>query len=242
MPKPIIIAHRGVSNVLPENTLPAIKMALDYSCEGIEFDVQLTKDGVPVLIHDETIDRTSNGKGYVHEYAYKTLKTYNFGVNFSLEHVQIPTLEEVLHMIVLKDYKGLINIEMKNDVISYPTLEKTVLELVQRFGLLEQVVISSFNHPSIEKMRSLSSKVNLSLLYHENQSLELSTLQSLHAFSANIHIHNATASLISTLHHHHIPCFFYTANSVIEIERLLHLCVNGFFTDNPLFAAKIREP
>jgi glycerophosphoryl diester phosphodiesterase len=241
MIKPIIIAHRGVSHSLPENTMPAFERAIDFSCEGIEFDVQLTKDGIPVIIHDETIERTSNGKGFVKDHTLKTLRTFNFGVNFSLENIQIPTLEEFLQMLVLKKYNGLINIELKNDKVPYKNLEKLVLELIESYGLFKKVVISSFNHESMKKIRSLSSSVNLSLLYLENQFIDISDLQSIHAFSANIHIKDANFSLINSLHRHNIQCFCYTANTAPDIKNLLQHQIDGFFTDNPLFAKQIRD-
>jgi glycerophosphoryl diester phosphodiesterase len=126
MKKCLIIAHRGVSEFAPENTLPAFDMAIDKSCDAIEFDVQLTKDLVPVIIHDETIDRTSSGKGYVKDFTLQQLKKYDFGSWFSpkFKNATLPTLEEFFQIASKKNYQGLINIELKNDQIKYVGIEE----------------------------------------------------------------------------------------------------------------------
>jgi hypothetical protein len=121
MPKPLIIAHRGASAYAPENTLAAFKKAIDLGADGIELDVHLSKDGEVVVIHDRTIDRTSNGKGQVAEMSLKELKALDFGSWFSDEYQKesIPLLREVLEL--LKDWNGLLNIELKqNGLERYP--------------------------------------------------------------------------------------------------------------------------
>lgn len=99
MYKTRIWAHRGASGYAPENTLEAFKLAIDEKADGIELDVQLTKDKELVVIHDEKIDRTSNGKGYVKDYTLEELKKFNFNYgNEKYEEVKIPTLKEVYEL------------------------------------------------------------------------------------------------------------------------------------------------
>lgn len=108
-------AHRGASAYAPENTLEAFKLAVDIGSDGIELDVQLSKDGELVVIHDEEIDRTSNGKGFVKDYTLKELKKFNFNHSNSKYHkVNIPTLKEVFEL--LKSTEMDINVELKTGV------------------------------------------------------------------------------------------------------------------------------
>ncbi len=114
-----IFAHRGYSAKYPENTLAAFRATAELPVEGVEFDVHLTADRQVVVIHDEKIDRTSNGTGYVKDLTLEQLRKYDFGSWFSEEFAgeRIPTLSEVLD--VFKDTDQRINIELKSDVFVY---------------------------------------------------------------------------------------------------------------------------
>ena len=117
-----IWAHRGASAYAPENTLEAIKLAIDQKAEGIELDVHYTKDEVVVVIHDETIDRVSDGKGFVKDFNYEELKSLTLIKNKAYPFCQIPTLEEVLQL--LKPTNLILNIELKNAIFNYDGMEK----------------------------------------------------------------------------------------------------------------------
>lgn len=155
-------AHRGCSMEYPENTLEAFKAASEIEgLIGIELDVQLTKDGVPVVIHDETVDRTTNGRGRVCDYTLRELKKLRIeSVNGN--YTTIPTLEEVfrlLYMVCEKDRpegKFLINIELKNSIIRYEGMEEKVLELVSEYGLEDNIVYSSFLPESMGLIKELA--------------------------------------------------------------------------------------
>lgn len=153
------IAHRGFSGKYPENTMLAFEKAIEAGCDGIEFDVQLTKDGIPVIIHDETIDRTTNGTGYVCDYTYEELS--KFDASFIYEGVYgvnpIPTLE--MYFELVKDKKLISNIELKTGVFEYEGIEDSVLELIARYQLHDQVIISSFNHFTIKRIKALAPKI-----------------------------------------------------------------------------------
>ena len=128
-----LFAHRGVSGEAPENTLAALKAAAESGAHGIELDVQLTKDAQIVVIHDETIDRTTNGTGYVKDMTWEQLRTYDAGSWFhpSFKGESIPSLEEVLDVVTAHHESMIINIELKNDQIDYPQLEEKVLDLLK---------------------------------------------------------------------------------------------------------------
>ncbi|PRX39253.1 glycerophosphoryl diester phosphodiesterase [Planifilum fimeticola] len=150
------VAHRGYPLRYPENTLSSYKAAYDLGFTHLELDVHLSKDGVPVLMHDPTIDRMTDGQGWVKDYTLEELRQFRVGRDET-----IPTLEEAL--LFAKD-KMTVNVELKQYGELYPGLEETVLEILKKTDMLDQVYISSFDHYSIVKMRKLSDEVELGLI------------------------------------------------------------------------------
>ncbi|MEC0128903.1 glycerophosphodiester phosphodiesterase [Paenibacillus pabuli] len=150
------VAHRGYPKKYPENTLSSFLKAVELGFTHLELDVHLSKDGIPVVIHDHTIDRMTNGTGRVADYTASELQSLNIKQD---EH--IPTLDEVLRAL-----KGKIelNIELKQMGNCYPQLEEKVLEVIKEFNLLNQVVITSFDFDALEKIRQLSSDVRIGLI------------------------------------------------------------------------------
>ncbi|MCD2501350.1 glycerophosphodiester phosphodiesterase [Clostridium sp. NSJ-145] len=157
-------AHRGFSSKYPENTLLAFEKAIEVGVDGMEFDVQLTKDGEIVIIHDETIDRTSNGSGRVKDFTYEELLQYDFSASFTGQfgYIKIPLLREYFDLV--KDTEIISNIELKNSVYDYEDLEEKVYELIVEYGLDKKVIISSFNHESIIKMKKIDSEIKCGFL------------------------------------------------------------------------------
>ncbi len=156
-------AHRGFSARYPENTMLSFRRAVEAGCDGIELDVQLTKDGVPVVIHDETLDRTTDGKGLVCACTAAELKSYNAAKLFPQYGFQpIPTLEE--YFAFAADMPILTNVELKNSYIRYEGMEEKVLSLIDKFSLREKTIISSFNHFSVLHMRELAGNMKYGFL------------------------------------------------------------------------------
>ena len=155
-------AHRGCSMAYPENTLEAFKAASEIKgITGIELDVQLTKDGELVVIHDETVDRSTNGKGRVCDYTLQELKNLKIA-SVNGTYTTIPTLEEVFRLLYSvceeerPEGKFLINIELKNSIIRYEGMEEKVLQLVADYGLEENIVYSSFLPESMGLIKKLA--------------------------------------------------------------------------------------
>ena len=142
-------AHRGFSGKYPENTMLAFQKAIEVEADGIELDVQLTKDGELVIIHDETIDRTTDGKGYVIDYTYEELSKFDASYIYrgKVEFNKIPTLKEYFELV--KDLDFITNIELKTGINEYLGIEEKVYKLIKEYQLEEKVIISSFNHFSI---------------------------------------------------------------------------------------------
>lgn len=158
-----IWAHRGASAYAPENTIPALKLAVEQGADGVEFDVQRTADGQVVLVHDENISRTSNGFGRVVDLTLEQLRQCDFSNGFvGFRKVNIPTLQEALE--VLSPTQLAINIELKNAIELYPGLEDDAYHIVKDAGLLERVIFSSFNHSSLANLRGRVAPENLGLL------------------------------------------------------------------------------
>ena len=161
-----IFAHRGASAYAPENTVEAFALAMEQGADGIELDVQMTKDDQVVVIHDETIDRVSDGTGAVRDYTLEELKKFHFSNHMeNYENAVIPTLKEVLDLI--KSSNMLLNIELKTGIYWYPNLEEKTMELVKEAGMEDRVIYSSFNHYSIKKILELNPHAECAFLYSD---------------------------------------------------------------------------
>ena len=147
-----VFAHRGYSGKYPENTMEAFRGAFAAGADGIELDVQLSKDGQLVIIHDETLDRTTTGKGYVKDYTLSELKQLDAsGKLFS--GLQLPSFEEYCEWV--KNTPLITNIELKTSIVYYEEIEEKTAEMVKAFRLEDRVIFSSFNHLSIVRMKQL---------------------------------------------------------------------------------------
>lgn len=159
-----VYAHRGASAYAPENTLPAFQLAEEQGADGIELDVHLTKDGELVVIHDEKLDRTTNGVGLVRDYTLAELKRFcadNGMPGFA--DARIPTLREVLEQV--KPGRMLVNIELKTGILWYEGIEKKTLDLVAELGMQDRIIYSSFNHYSIAEVRRLAPEAQTAYLF-----------------------------------------------------------------------------
>lgn len=160
-----IWAHRGCSQRYPENTLLAFEKAMEISgLAGIELDIQLTRDGRLIVIHDERVDRTTEGIGFVKDYTFKELKKLHIYADVNPCQT-IPAMEEVLDLVEQKCGEGMkINIELKTNVFSYPGIEEKIVRLVHERGLQESVVYSSFYTLSLERIRQLDPEAEIGIL------------------------------------------------------------------------------
>src|SRR5690625_1608942 len=141
-----IFAHRGASKYAPENTMAAFKFAYELGAEGIETDVQLTKDNIPVLIHDERVKRTTNGTGYIKDLTWSQVKQLDAGSWFSKKFTGtgIISLDEFLQWIQFKPLY--LNIELKNNRIAYKHIESIVFERIAHYKLIEITILINFNY------------------------------------------------------------------------------------------------
>lgn len=228
-----IIAHRGYSAKYPENTLAAFHAAAQLPIFGVEFDVHLTKDGQIVVIHDEKINRTSNGSGFVKDMTLEQLRQYDYGAWFGEEFAGevIPTLSEVLE--VFKDTGHRINIELKMDVFAYDGLEERVLQEAEAHRMLNRIIISSFNHEAVQKVAQLAPEV-------ENAALFSTMVLNVAAYQKQIPAKALHVSIPLTFRQAVFEAVqagsivrVYTVNEVEYAELLLKRGVESIFTDEP---------
>ncbi len=224
-----IFAHRGASAQAPENTLAAFQLAQDLQADGIELDVMLTADQQVVVIHDDTLDRTTNGSGRVADMRLEEIKTLDAG-----KGEQVPTLVEVLERF---GGKFLINIELKNYTSIFDSLPIEVSKLVQSRGLEKEVLISSFNPFNLPRVRSRLPEVRLGLITQPQQALRwvwrFFRYDALHPHFADV-----DAVLVSALHARQRQVNVWTVDDPQEINRLVDLGVDGIITNDP---EKARE-
>ncbi|CAM9138217.1 glycerophosphodiester phosphodiesterase family protein [Mycoplasma todarodis] len=161
------LAHRGMSGIAPENTRLAFLNAFEFGFDGVELDVHLTKDKRLVIIHDEKINRTANGRGYIKDKTLNELKKYNFAKRYEgVKKSEIMTLPEFLKE--FGDKFKIINIELKTDVFEYEGIEEKVLTAIKRYKKTE-FILSSFNFETIKRLRKLNKEVKIGFLWSKHK-------------------------------------------------------------------------
>lgn len=239
MRKSLNIAHRGFSGKYPENTMRAFIEAVEVGCDGIETDLHITKDGEIVICHDETIDRTTNGTGYIAEYNYKDLRKFDAGIKYSEDFAEekIPTLNEFFEYI--KDKNLYINLELKNNIIQYEKMEEKVIEKIYEYKIQNNVILSSFNHYSMIKVKEIDNRIKTGLLYVSNlynvhEYVENLKADALHPFYPAVFDEN----IVKEIHDKGILVNAYTVDEESHMKILMELGIDGIITN---FPDKLKE-
>lgn len=219
------IGHRGAMGYAPENTLLSFQKALDLKVDMIELDVQLCKTGELVVIHDLTVDRTTNGEGYVSELTLEELKKLNAG-----EDQQIPLLIEVLDFI---DRKVKVNIELKGKGTAYK-VGQLIYEYINNKGWKgEDFIISSFDHQELKLFKQGYPKIPVGLLiYHLPHDLA-QLAKDFKAQYLNASLAFYSKELVEDAHERGIRVLIYTVNDKKDIERCRKDGVDGVFSNYP---------
>ncbi|MGF7048285.1 glycerophosphoryl diester phosphodiesterase [Paenibacillus sp. DS2015] len=239
MKKIINFAHRGASAVCPENTMASFIKSLDLGATGIETDVQMTKDGQLVLIHDEAINRTTHGQGWVKDMTLEEISAQDAGSWFgdSFKGERIPTLAELLEL--LRERDTILNIELKNGIFMYPGMEDKVVNLVREFGMAERVVFSSFNHYSLVYCKSIAPEIRTGILYMEGLYRPWDYAASVGADALHA-IHFAVLpEFVAEAAEHGKDYHPFTVNDPDRMKALIEAGVSGIITDYPDQLAKL---
>jgi glycerophosphoryl diester phosphodiesterase len=236
-PAPIIFAHRGASAHAPENTLAAFELAAKQGAPAIEFDVKLTSDHQVIIIHDQTLNRTTNGSGAVTKQTLAALRDLDAGSWKSAEFrgEKIPLLDEVLETV---GKKVLMNIELTNYATPFDGLVTEVVALVKKHGLQERIIFSSFYFTNLLTAHRLLPTVPCGQLILEgNQGwMQRTTARFMNLEAEHPYITDVTTELVQRLHAGGRRVHVWTVNEPADMRRLCACGVDGIFTDDPLIA------
>lgn len=224
-----VIAHRGASGTCPENTLPAFRRAVEVGAPMIELDVQLTRDGYPVVIHDRTLDRTTSGRGAVRRRTLAEIAALDAGRWFApgFAGTQVPMLGEVLAAIPIR-----INVELK--AVRDDGLERRVLETVETAGALARVIFSSFDPSSLGRLRALSRSAELAILWSGGSIVRaLAVAERVGARSVHLRKGRGAPAAIAAGHAAGLAVRVWTVNAPTDFARLTDAGADGVFTDHP---------
>jgi glycerophosphoryl diester phosphodiesterase len=232
--RPLVIGHRGAMGYRPENTMPSFEHALALGADCVEFDVHLTRDGVPVVIHDEAVERTTNGHGLVHELSLGELQRLDAGAWFSAEYAgaRIPTLDEVLEWARLSGMA--VDVEIKNAPIYYEGIEDKVVDALRRAEMTEQAIVSSFDHQAVRLVGRLDSRVTLGVLYGARPAdagLCLAELVGAHVLLP--HVAYARGDDVRVAHKAGLSYVPWTTSDAVRICELVKAGVDGICSNHP---------
>lgn len=219
------IAHRGAKAYEPENTLQAFQKALDLNSDGIELDVHLSADGHVIVIHDETIDRTTDGKGLVNDFTLAELKSFLIE-----EKYQIPTLNEVFDLV---DKKCFINIELKGLGTAPKVVELIEKYISEKGWKYEHFIISSFDWNMLEETSTLNSNIPIGVLTEEDINTALAFAEKIKAKAINPDFNLLNEENVRQIQEKGFLVLPWTVNSEEDIQKVKSYKVNGIISDNP---------
>ena len=242
--KTLVFAHRGSKSNNPENTLAAFREAIRVQSDGIELDVHLSLDNELIVIHDEKIDRTTNGKGLVRKMTSADIQKFDAGSwyhpNFADE--KIPRLSEVLKLLTDLSFNGYLNIEIKTDKFNYPGIEKKISELMTESKWPFIYIYSSFNLQSLKRIHELEPKIEINYLTKNILHLKKRQEGILTDFITGIHPRrNYALKHPLLLKASNRPFRLWTVNPESEMRKAFQQNVAGIITDYPEQALKIRQ-
>lgn len=242
----LVIAHRGASYYAPENTMSAFRLAHEMKADMIELDVQLSKDGIPVIFHDAKLNRHSNGKGLVSSFLFDELRQLDAGKWFSIEYQgeKIPSLKEVLEW---ASGKIMVNIEIKKEAVSDSPeggVEEKVVQLVRQMEMEEHVIISSFDYRAITRIKKIAPQILTGLLYNKKNSGNRRPLQLMQEYEADF-FHCSKSEMNkkrrSELESEGKRFLIYTVNRKSEMKKWIKKGAFGIFSDKPDLLREVTD-
>lgn len=258
MKKPLIIAHRGASELAPENTIAAFQRAIDDGADGIEFDVRLAKNGEVVVFHDASLNRVSQKKGRVIDFTVGELQETDIGSWFNKKFPRkadayfaaekVVSLKQTLDF--LKDFRGLIYIEIKCKDSEVKQISEAVFQLIKDSPLLPQIIVKSFQLEIIPTIRSFSKQITTAALFApkimtilRKEKRLVNIAHDLGADMLSVHFSLATKKLIKKAEKKNLPVTIWTANHERWVKRAVNLNLFAIITNNPArLLAKLEEP
>lgn len=245
---PLIVGHRGASARAPENTLAAFQLAIDVGADGIEFDVQLAKDGVPVVIHDHTLERTGLRPDAIADLTSSELSEMSVGswfnakfphlANHGFESETVPTLAQVLEL--LTGFDGLIFVELKCGGRDFAPLVAAVCDIIRHSPLLPRMIVKSFDLAAIPEVRQRLPEVQTAALFEpkvidflRGRKRILAAARDFGATQLSLHYSLVTRKLVSMAAEAEMPVAIWTVDEIKWIERSRDLGVRAIITNDP---------
>ena len=243
IPRPAIVAHRGASAHAPENTLAAFRLALEHGADGVELDAKLTADGQVVVIHDQTVKRTTGAAGVVREMTLAQLKALDAGSFFDSSFVgePIPTLDEVFAAV---GSRTLINVEITNYTSVWDALPERIADLVTRHGLQDRILFSSFHPLNLIRIKRRLPNTPAAILTQGGErgralrgwAGRLFAPDFIHPYFSDV-----DGNSLSEEHRRSRRVNTWTVNDPDEMRRLFKIGIDGIITDDPRLARRIME-
>ena len=229
-----VFAHRGASGYAPENTLAAFDLARRLGADGVELDLQMTKDGELVVIHDETVDRTTDGSGWVKDLTCREIKALNASMGSpDYPDEKVPTLSEVFDL--LADSPLAIDIEIKDCLVIYPGIVEKLLKTIDQRDWEYRITISSFNHITLAHIRQIGSLAYTGVVFQDMLYEPWNYAHQLWATA--LHPHYQYVDYVPNLIEESRNCLLeinvWTVNEAADIDRMLAWGVDGIITDYP---------
>lgn len=233
--RPLIFAHRGAKAVAPENTIPAFLKAIELGADGVELDIQFSADGALVVIHNPTLEQTTDGHGRVTSFTLEELKQLDAGVKFDprFAGTRLCTLEEALDAI---GDRLLVNIEMKSFAMGTDGMPEQVAEIIRKRALYDQVIVSSFNPFALRRLKRTDPRIETGLLYAPDLPIYLSRAW-LRPWAKPDAMHPehvmVDAAYMRWARRNKYPVNVWTVNEAADMQRMIELGVNAIITDYP---------
>jgi len=215
-----VTGHRGAAGLEPENTLRSIRRAIDLGVDRVEIDVRVSKDNHLVVIHDETVDRTTNGHGYVKDLTFEELRSFDAG-----KGEKIPTLEEALS---LTRGKVILQIELKAQEAAEPTVE-----LVERSRAEREVVITSFMHDLLERVHELNPSLRTGALFFDVQGDICQRAIDVHSEAIHVYHKNVNSNLVEEAHRRGLKVSVWNPDEIEDMKKMINLNVDVIGSNRP---------
>ena len=209
----------------------SFRSAMNYAIDGIELDVHMTKDGHLVVIHDEKVNRTTNGKGYVKDMTLEEIRELDAGSKFNplFKGEKIPLLDEVMQLLEGTNLK--LNIELKSDVFPYYGMDMEVLKLVEKYGMQDRTIISSFDHETLKRIAEVAPSIETAPLFSNIVLEPWGYAKTIGADAIHISGYFMMRPTAIDALKQGAKVRVYTINDVEHMDLLWSAQVTGFFTD-----------
>ncbi|MDA0987016.1 MAG: glycerophosphodiester phosphodiesterase family protein [Bacteroidetes bacterium] len=242
---PLIIAHRGYSQIAPENTMAAFEAAANAKVDMIECDIRLSKDNKFVIIHDEKLNRTTNGDGKIYSKLFSEIRSLKNGEWFSnkFKNEKIVPLEKLIKWL---PQSIILNIELKSNVesSSLKTAENKLVDIILKFNLVDRVIVTSFNHHKMKLLKDLSPHITTGIIFNPITNFRHSPSQLCKKYNADIFIcnkHQLQSEVVENAHKNNFLVYVYSIKTEADVSRAWKFKVDGIIADDPLFVKQVLQ-